>query len=111
MSRSTIAWLYRYRWGIETGFRSANQLAGLKDCQSRKARAQENHFALILLAHCFLVRMGQADESCGETLDRMMHRPLASDGTVAPAKARRFKPRRVRHVPEPHHDKFSALCA
>src|SRR5690606_19735496 len=52
--RGIIERLYRHRWQIETTFRNGTQLLGLKDCQCRNFQAQQNHFALVLMAYAFL---------------------------------------------------------
>lgn len=110
-SRSTIERLYTHRWGIETGFRTENQLAGLKDCQSRRQDAQQNHFALVLLAHCFLLGQQGRKETSSEALDRLIHRPIRDDGSIRPAKVRSIKRERKLKSMKRHTASISDLCA
>lgn len=92
--------LYGLRWAIETCFRDTNQALGLKGCQSRKFLAQENHFALIMLAYVFLESQKVGDESAGSTLRRLIDRPIAIYDDPLPPKIRQIKPeKRRRH----HH--------
>lgn len=81
--RGVIERQYGYRWSIECLFRSAKQLAGLNDCQCRTAEAQENHVALVFVAHLFLVRQGRRKATVGATLNRLTGLPITVE--VVPA--------------------------
>ena len=89
--RGVIEKLYGHRWSIECLFRSTKQLAGLNDCQCRSAMAQENHVALVFLAHLFLVRQSRRGDSAGATLNRLNQQPIRVEEHHAPAKVRRVK--------------------
>lgn len=69
--RNTIERLYGHRWKIETIFRDSTQLLGLKDCQCRSFRAQQNHFALVLMAYTFLQSQKVRKETTGQVIQRL----------------------------------------
>lgn len=89
--RGRIDALYGYRWSIENIFRDGKQLAGLGDCHCRSWQAQENHFALALLALVFLAYQTRRAESTATTLKRLANRPIALVTTPAPGKVRPIK--------------------
>ena len=100
--RDKIDRLYGLRWSIEVCFRDTNQALGLKGCQCRRFQAQENHFALIMLAYVFLESQKVRGESAGETLRRLVDRPVMVYGRVPGPKVRQIKlerRRRPRHAP------------
>lgn len=90
--RGRIERLYGHRWGIEHAlFRDGKQLGGLGDCQCRKFRAQENHFALAMLGIVFLAYQARRSESAGDALKRISNRPIALATAPVPAKVRPIK--------------------
>lgn len=103
--RDKIVRLYGHRWGIEHAvFRDGKQLAGLDDCHCRNFRAQENHFALSLLALVFLAYQARRHESTAGALRRLGDRPIAMAAAPVPAKVRHIKleKRRCRQKPHPN---------
>jgi hypothetical protein len=101
--KGRIDGLYGHRWGIEHAvFRDGKQLVGLGDCQCRAFRAQENHFALVLLAIVFLAYQAQRDESAGQALQRIGNRPIALAAVPVPAKVRPVKLEKRKRRQKPH---------
>lgn len=95
--------LYGHRWGIEHAiFRDGKQLVGLGDCQCRSFRAQENHFALSLLAIVFLAYQAKRDESAGAAIQRIGNRPIALAAAPVPAKVRPVKPEKRKRRQDAH---------
>lgn len=102
--RGRIDRLYGHRWGIEHAvFKDGKQLAGLGDCQCRTFRAQENHFALSLLAIVFLASQKAPSETPGEAARRISDRPIALAAAPVPARVRPIKleKRKRRQKPYP----------
>lgn len=97
--RGRIDGLYGHRWAIEHAiFRDGKQLAGLGDCQCRSFGAQENHFALAMLAIVFLAYQTKRTESAGGALKRLCDRPILLAAAPVPAKVRPIKlEKRCRH--------------
>ena len=89
--RGVIENLYGHRWPIESLFRDAKQLEGLNDCQCRSADAQENHVALVFVAHLFLVRQSRRRDSAGATLNRLTGLPVILEVTPTVQKVRPVK--------------------
>lgn len=96
--RGCIERLYGHRWTIEPGaFRDGKQLAGLGDCQARSFRAQENHFALALLALVFVAYQARRSESTAQAIHRISDRPIDLVAPPPPAKVRPIKSERKRN--------------
>ncbi len=100
--RGTIERLYGYRWDIEVAFRNSRQLVGLNDCQCRIFGAQQNHVALVFLSYLFVLAQSKADDTAGNTLNRLAHQPIViqavpSIHTVRPIKLERRKRKRHAH--------------
>jgi hypothetical protein len=94
--RGTIERLYRHRWQIETTFRDGSQLLGLKDCQCRNFQAQQNHFALVLMAYAFLQSQKLRKETPGGVINRLVSVAVAIPDLIPTAKVRPIKPERRR---------------
>ena len=109
--RGRIAALYGHRWQIECLFRDGKQLAGLEDCHCRKWRAQENHFALAMLALVFIADQSRRLESSADALDRLGNRPIALAAAPVPAKVRSIKLERRRKRQSAHPVRRSARSA
>lgn len=110
--RGRVEKLYGHRWGIEPGvFRDGKQLAGLGDCHCRSFRAQENHFALALLALVFLAYQTRRAESTEQALRRLGDRPIALATAPVPAKVRPIKLEKRRKRQDPHPIKRSGRAA
>lgn len=105
--RGTIDRLYGYRWTIETIFRDGKQLAGLGDCHCRAWQAQENHFALAMLALVFLAYQARREETTAATLRRLSDRPIALVTPPAPSKVRSIKSERRRRRQDAHSDRLT----
>lgn len=92
--KSCIDSLYGHRWGIEHAtYRDGKQLVGPGNCQCRSFRAQENHFALFLLAIVFLAYQAKRDESAGEAMQCIGNRPIALAAAPVLTKVRHKKPK------------------
>jgi SRSO17 transposase len=89
--RGRIEAMYGHRWCIETLFRDGKQLAGLGDCQCRGWQAQQNHFALALLALAFIAHQAGRSESSGSALGRIVNRAITLVAAPVPAKVRPIK--------------------
>ncbi len=104
--------LYAHRWCIEHAvFRDGKQLAGLEDCQCRSWRAQENHFALVLLAEVFLGDQARPADSTADVIRRIGDRPVALLKAPVPVKVRPIGLRRKRRGRKPHPVKLSGCSA
>jgi hypothetical protein len=101
--RGTIERLYGRRWAIETAFRDGSQLLGLKDCQCRSFRAQENHFALVLMAYAFLQSQRVRKETTGDVMARFHLVTIAHTVVTKQPKVRHLRrERRRRRQNQPH---------
>lgn len=101
--RGRIDALYGHRWGIEhAAFRDGKQLAGLGDCQCRSFRAQENHFALSMLALVFVAYQARRSESTAQAIRRLSECPIPLAEPIAPAKVRPIKLERRRKRQDAH---------
>lgn len=89
--RGRIEAIYGHRWAIEYAvFRDGKQLTGLEDCQARSWQAQENHFALVLLAKVFVAHQARRSDSAGDVIHRISDRPVALAAAPVAAKVRHF---------------------
>ena len=110
--RGRIAAMYGHRWGIENAiFRDGKQLAGLGDCHCRTWQAQENHFALAMLALVFVADQSYRRESAGDALRRIGDRPIALATAPVPAKVRPIKLEKRRRRQDAHPVRHSARSA
>lgn len=109
--RDTIERWYGHRWAIECLFRSGSQSLGLHDCQSRSFRAQENHVALVLLAHLFLARQARPSETAGKTIDRLKAHPAITPASYWPSGIRPVKREQRRKRKERDHANISPATA
>lgn len=110
--RGRIEALYGHRWGIEHAvFRDGKQLAGLGDCHCRSFRAQENHFALALLALVFLAYQARRAESTAQALTRIVNRPVALAAPIVASKVRPIKLEKRQKRQNPHPNKRSGNAA
>lgn len=64
-----IAKLYKYRWKIETFFRTCKQKFGLGDCQARSIKKQEAHCLNVFLAYSKY--MGNKRTSENQSINRL----------------------------------------
>lgn len=109
--RGTIERLYGYRWKIEVAFRDASQMLGLRDCQCRSFQAQENHFALAMMAYLFLQSQKMRSESAGETMRRLTVLTISHAGVGRRPKVRPIKPEKRRRRQSAHVNTLSAMSA
>lgn len=109
--RGTIERLYGYRWAIETAFRDGSQLLGLKDCQCRGFQAQENHFALVLMAYSFLQSQKVRRETSGDVIARLSHVTITHTAAISQPRVRHLRPERRRRHQNHHHAPTSAAAA
>jgi hypothetical protein len=109
--RGTIERLYGHRWAIETAFRDGSQLLGLKDCQCRSFRAQENHFALVLMAYAFLQSQKVRKETTGDVIARFNHVTVTHTATAGQPRVRHLRRERRRLRQNAPHAPTSALAA
>jgi hypothetical protein len=109
--RGTIERLYGHRWAIETAFRDGSQLLGLKDCQCRSFQAQENHFALVLMAYAFLQSQKVRRETSGDVIARFSHVTITHTTSLSQSKVRQITRERRRRDHDPHHAPISASAA
>jgi putative transposase len=109
--RNTIERLYGHRWKIETTFRDSTQLLGLKDCQCRDFQAQQNHFALVLMAYTFLQSQKVRRETSGDVIARFSHVTINHTGAISQPKVRHLRPERRRRRQKHHHAPTSAAAA
>lgn len=109
--RNTIERLYGHRWRIETTFRDSAQLLGLKDCQCRSFQAQQNHFALVLMAYTFLQSQKVRKETSGQVIQRLTAQPAALASTTPRSYVRPIKPERRRRRRDAGYEIRSDLIA
>ena len=109
--RGTIERLYGHRWAIETAFRDGSQLLGLKDCQCRGFQAQENHFALVLMAYAFLQSQKVRKETTGDVIARFSHVTITHSGITRQPNVRQLRRERRRRRQDQPHAPTSALAA
>lgn len=94
--RNTIERLYGHRWKLETTFRDGTQLLSLKDCQCHNFQAQQNHFALVLMAYAFLQSQKVRQETSCAVIKRLVSVAVEIPELIPTAKVRPIKPERRR---------------
>jgi putative transposase len=109
--RGTIERLYGRRWAIETAFRDGSQLLGLKDCQCRGFGAQENHFALVLMAYAFLQSQKIRRETAGDVITRFSHVTIPHAVTTHQPKVRQLRRERRQRRQNQRHAPTQPLAA
>jgi hypothetical protein len=106
--RDVIERLYGYRWKVEVLFRDSSQMLGLKQCQCRSFRAQENHFALVLMTYAFLQSQRRRKETAGQIANRLIERPMPHAAPPPSPTIRRIRPERRHRRRNAHYARPAA---